>query len=766
VVERISASQPLVLLLDDLQWADETTLQVLHFLTRQPQLNRMLMVGAYRPGATSGGLDHLVPSSRREPSVRSIDLQPLGLPGLATVLGARLGGICAPGLARAVHERSGGNPFFALEIVGLLQQEGRLEQVRGGLGTVWTVKEDREVALPAAVRDTVAQRLKGLKPAVVEALQLAAVIGRQVAYTTLTDLWKGGERSLLRALDTAIAAQILEERDTGYAFRHPVLQEVVYRQLSAAHRAWLHAQVAHSLEALYGTRADEHASELAYHVVAAGQDGARGLHYLTLAADASVRASSWQEALTAYRAALPYAGADRAIAEIQERIGGVLTALGRYDEALVALEEAVAHYERVGDLLCVGAVTAALVHGHALRGSWDQGRAHATRVMGQIEQLGPESSALSRVLADLYLALTYLYDVGLEQRLHAAGRAAELARAAGDNGLLARAEMRRSLMLYALRRFPQAQEVIAALIPIAEGVRDSSTLRFAVDILADIHKLEGRFADCLRGRERALAYAEERPAEPHWLMVSLAQLAEARFLLGDWAGARSLYERAVQMSRLYPTPHYAAFALLGLGALNLAEGRWEEATQLIETCIADTRSTNDVHWVRNAERLLAYRDLLLGRPDEALQRMEHDGDDHPGTLYLRAWAHLEVGESLQAATTVERCIMLATERNNRLDLAEGLIVQGRICSRHRQFADAAHAFADALSLARSMSYPLAEGRTLYEWGRTLAAAGKRQEAREQLENTLQIFQRLGARPFMEQTDHALRRLEPRSRKAK
>jgi tetratricopeptide (TPR) repeat protein len=384
--------------------------------------------------------------------------------------------------------------------------------------------------------------------------------------------------------------------------------------------------------------------------------------------------------------------------------------------------------------------------------------------MGQIERLRPASSDLARALAALYLALTYLYDVGLEQRLHEAGRAAELARAVGDNGLLARAEMRRSLMLYALRRFTQAQEVIAALIPIAEGVRDSSTLRFAVDILADIHKLAGRFAECLRGRERALAYAEERPDEPHWMMVSLAQLAEARFLLGDLSEARSLYERAVQMSRIYPTPHYAAFALLGLGALDLAEGRWEEATQLIEACIADVQSTNDVHWVRNAERLLAHRDLLLGRPGEALQRLEHDGDDHPGTLYLRAWAHLEVGDSLQAATVVERCIMLATERNNRLDLAEGLIVQGRICSRQHQVEEAEHAFSDALSLVRSMPYPLAEGRTLYEWGRTLTAYGKRQEAREQLDKARQTFQRLGARLFAEQTDQALRKLEPRSRK--
>jgi tetratricopeptide (TPR) repeat protein len=321
--------------------------------------------------------------------------------------------------------------------------------------------------------------------------------------------------------------------------------------------------------------------------------------------------------------------------------------------------------------------------------------------------------------------------------------------------------MRRAFLLYALRRFIEAQEAIDRLIPSAERVGDTSTLRFAVDILADIHKLEGRFDQCLQGRQRALAYAENRPDEPHWIMVSLAQVAEATFLLGDWAGARALYERAVEMSRVHPTPHYTAFALLGLGALDLAEGRWEEATQLIEACMADARSTNDVHWARNAERLLAQRDLLLGHPDDALHRLEAGDEDHTGHLHLLAWASLELGDIPRAATLIGRCLMLVTERNNRLDLCEALIVQGRIFSRQRQMEESERAFADALSLASSMSYRFAEGRALYEWGRTLTASGKRQEAHRRLEQALQIFQQLGVSPFIEQTGEALRKLGAR-----
>ena len=103
VFERISEVQPLVLLLDDLQWADETTLQLLHYLTRQLGLDRVLIVGAYRLGETptSGELDQLLSHTTRETGVRYLDLQPLNLSGLAAVLGNHLGGVCASDLIRA-----------------------------------------------------------------------------------------------------------------------------------------------------------------------------------------------------------------------------------------------------------------------------------------------------------------------------------------------------------------------------------------------------------------------------------------------------------------------------------------------------------------------------------------------------------------------------------------------------------------------------------------------------------------------------------------
>jgi tetratricopeptide (TPR) repeat protein len=241
-------------------------------------------------------------------------------------------------------------------------------------------------------------------------------------------------------------------------------------------------------------------------------------------------------------------------------------------------------------------------------------------------------------------------------------------------------------------------------------------------------------------------------------MVGLAQVAEARFLLGDWAEARALYERAVQMGHIYPAPHYVAFALLGLGALDLAEGRWEEATALIETCIADAHRTDDVHWVRNAERLLAYRDFLLAHADDGLRRLEREGDDHTGTLYLRAWGYLETGDVDQAAATIERCIVLTNKQKTRLDLCEAWIVQGRIRSRQKCFGEAEDSFREALSLARSMPCPFAEGRVLYEWGQTLLARGKQREARELLEQALPIFQGLGAKPFLDQVRRTLHKL--------
>ncbi len=164
----------------------------------------------------------------------------------------------------------------------------------------------------------------------------------------------------------------------------------------------------------------------------------------------------------------------------------------------------------------------------------------------------------------------------------------------------------------------------------------------------------------------------------------------------------------------------------------------------------------------SAYSLLAERDILLGEPDSAVARLEpllhRPHASERLDLPTLTWAYLEQGDLERAQHAIMKAITQATDWHHRPRMAETLRVQGMIQSRRRQWDEATHTFEEALSIARSMTTPYLVARILYEYGRMDAAREDDRQAREHLAESLAIFQRLGARLYMDRTERALRDL--------
>ncbi len=301
-LERASRTQPLVLVIDDLHWADKPSLLLLQFVAREMRAAHVLIVGAYRDVELKRQhpLAEALGELQREPLCERITLRGLDADDVARFIAATAGREAPPAMVSAVHEMTEGNPLFVGEIVRLLAAEGGLE--RASQGTAW------RISLPQGVREAIGRRLNGLGEECNRVLTLASVIGREFGLRVLERIADVPGERLLELLAEAVDARILTETASvgRYAFSHALVRETLYEELATPVRVRLHRRVGEVLQDAYGASPEPHLAELAHHFfqAAPGGDVERAVDYAARAAERSVRLLAYEEAAGHYERAL------------------------------------------------------------------------------------------------------------------------------------------------------------------------------------------------------------------------------------------------------------------------------------------------------------------------------------------------------------------------------------------------------------------------------------------------------------------------------
>lgn len=298
--EVLTDDRALVVLVDDIQWADDASLQFLHFVARQATRRPPLMICAYRDQEPDNDerLAGCVSSLRREPYVRHLPLAPLQRED-AEALIDRLGNprLNASGLGARLHRETEGNPFFLTCMLHALS-EGDTPACKAG-----------EVALPDALRASVRARLAPVPREARSTLDVAAVLGGRFEFDTLLAVTHESEDRLLEAVESLVKRRLLREEAEGgfYGFIHDKVREVAYQDIGSARRMLLHRTIAETLEHRgEGVFHEPHAL-LAEHYERA-RVWSKALRYLVLAAERAQKLFAMRDALRWF---------DRAIAIVE-----------------------------------------------------------------------------------------------------------------------------------------------------------------------------------------------------------------------------------------------------------------------------------------------------------------------------------------------------------------------------------------------------------------------------------------------------------------
>ncbi|HEY7179540.1 MAG TPA: AAA family ATPase [Gaiella sp.] len=353
----VSSETPLLLVLEDLHWADVSTLQLMRHLLRSGAEARMLVVATFRDSEADVQAElaeALVDAYRTEGVVR-IRLGGLSREEIAEFVRLATGADAAPGLAGAIEDLTGGNAFLVTELWReLVDSDAVVIDSRTGVARL--VRPEAELGVPRTVREMVDQRLARLSPGTIEALELAAVIGADFGLEDVRRAASGGEADLAVALDEAVRSGLLvEEAATGlsYRFEHELLRRAVDDRLPGARKAGLHLRVAEALEHGH-TGGDSRAvlAALAHHFAAAAPVGGseRAVSYNLLAAESAIAALAYGEAQERLETALELGVRDpHERAAVMLQLGDACNRGGHADAALDAFTRTAELARSLGD---------------------------------------------------------------------------------------------------------------------------------------------------------------------------------------------------------------------------------------------------------------------------------------------------------------------------------------------------------------------------------------------------------------------------------
>lgn len=741
----LASTGPAAIILDDIHWSDEATLELLAALSPGLAELPLLVVGAYRSDELprTHPLRRLRHDLRRERVLSELVLGPFDAAETARLVEQGLGERPSPRLAATLHGRTGGVPFFVEELTAALRAGARL--VPGEDGP--EISLDGDVPLPQTIRDAVLVQAASLSDDARAVAETAAAAGSSFD----VDLVADGEEGLAELL----AAGFVQESEPGRAgFRHPLVREAIYDDVPWLRRRTLHRRLA---AALRDRGADP--AEVATHWLAA-RDAPRALEALLEAVDAGAAIHAYRDAARLGRQALdlwPEGERSGERLEVVERYAAHAEIAGDLSEAARAQREVVAALRAEGAGRALADAQRRIAGIYALQG--DRERALAARCVAA------DAYAANGLPGDA--AAERLVVAGYQQSAGVHTEAEATASRAGDEAVRAeRVDLRaRALGLQGVARvkggnFTDGVEMIRAGLSLALENGLTAESAEVYQRLGTAHEIAGDYGGARDALGAALGLCESS-AGGALEQTCLGCMAYVLRELGDW-------DEVAELCRgLIGTERSADDTLVAdgiLGTIHLWRGRPDEAGPLLERCQATAARLDVVSMQCDSAAALAWLAADGGDLERArehcrllVERWGRSEDHHYAVWGLRwAAAHLaRVGDLRDAHACAEALASIAASAGHPDAVAALAHALAEIALADGDEDAALQQFLRAIALHEDLDIPFEHAQILLRTGEALAGAGHSEAGTERLAEAHRIAKRIGAEPLAAQTVAAL-----------
>jgi tetratricopeptide (TPR) repeat protein len=761
---RQAKTTPTLLCIEDLHWADPSSLAMMHYVARNTRKCNLLMLGTFRPediGDKEGKPHPLVETMQlmsREDLYERMELSRLPRECLSDFLSSFLGDVDFTGeFEDLVYRETEGNPLFMLELVKLLVDEGAISPKDG---TWRLVKDLGMVDVPTKIHDVIVRRLDRVKQDQRKILDYASVIGEAFTSVVLSEILRLDRVELLEQLKVLQKTHRLIHPYNGcFKFDHAKIKEVLYEETPEELRTEYHALIADAIERQNEGNLDDVVGNLAYHYYHCGNKK-KALQYLTKAADIAKKEYSNEEAIRfyghaleceedsyerieifknqgdiygligdyeksieSYENSLQLAEGARSSSEIKAKLGEIYGKMGKYDKSMTCALEALElvkgedSTEEALALIGIGRV-------HWFKGEYDEALRYFEKSLEIKEKIGDsEGMALSLI----NIGTTYFRRGDFDEALEHLERSLHIGKKIDAEGCIASCFLNIGNIRANLGEYDEAIEYYDRSLMIYERIGALSAVATLLNNIAIIHQDRGEYALGLESYEKSRKIME-RIDDQHGLARALGNIGGMYVEMDQYEIARDYCERSMRICKAIGTQEMLSVNLTNLGGLSLGLGEYDKALEYCKRSLEISERIGSKRDTAYAYCTLADTYLLKGDRERALNFCNVATD-------------------------------LSNEIGSKMTVAYANRILGIISREQGKWEESIESFDDCIRALSEMEAKKELGRSYHDFGLMWKMKGDTEKARTYLNKALDIFEKLELESRRENVEESLANLD-------